>query len=223
MRDEPSAHLRIRPRFIQGLLIDFIRFHFSNAENIEDPILDSIVWTSNPETTKLFSEPELVWQAKEASRIPAILVSKGSIGPDSQFLNDRLSGGYGQEKFEENGKETTVFTGGEFMRQLNGAHQIYIKAKTDGEVAALSEEIWYHLLEFQEPIQAELNLNLFTVGQLEEPKILREEGDHHSVHFSIFWSVWYGWKINRESPVLKKFSFSRSTTGPPDTGIHQPC
>ena len=219
----PLDHLRVRPRFLQGAFLRFIQFHFSDADRIENEIINDLVWTDDPETTKLLIEPELEWEAAEASRIPAVLVSSGSVTPISQFLNDRLSGGYGQERVMEGGEQTTIFTGAEFMKYLEGSHHVWVKAKTDKEAATVAEEIWFHFLEFQEPIQTESGLNLFNVGKLEEPKQIREEGDHYSSHFVLIWAVYYGWKINREAPILKSFSFSKSTTGPPDTGVHVKC
>lgn len=192
--------IRPSPSIVTGILLQLIRAHFSDPDNIEDPDLKVYVWKDDDTEghtieSKVQIEPTYKFKVETLQQRPSILVCRETLKNTEFAINNGpgpsvspISGNY------EGDKKYTL---------LHGRHSIEVCSNRPMEADRLSEEVFFRMLEYKQVIKNDLNFSEFDVTLLKELQKVDENEEHWKAVIEIEWKFVYVWRLAPVAPVLK--------------------
>lgn len=202
--DDKSALCIIRPspHIVTGLLLNLVRAHFSDPNNIVDPKMRGYTWVDdgeeleNPDIQALIQiEPSYMFNPSTLQQRPSILIERGNFGSQEFLINNGP-----QMSPDRNGNLKGVTK----TVKLGGQHKIQACAENGMIADRLAEEVYFRMLEYKTVIKQDLNFSDFEVTVLNSLEKVPENQEHWKATVIIVWSFLYSWNVQAVAPVLKK-------------------
>ena len=187
-------------QIITGVLMQFMRNHFSTPSTIMMPGLKKYVWTPATPTTAT-SEAALPGLLitnfttfnPMSGQLPAIVVKRGQQDSSRQVLHDISQNSIVQRN---DGIRN-------FVRFIKGTHTLYAMSNVDAETEALGDEV-FDSLSFLSPIFVEqLPFHDFEVVSKGEIGVLDDLGNKLGIPITINYVYEYGWSVQSLAPKIK--------------------
>jgi len=202
------------PYQITGALIRLLQYHFSDSDNIVNPLLKRYIWSNNKDGCGFgpSSEEEEATQETSGSWI-LILPSHSSDGSSAQQLpavlvkrEPYLSMMQGMKGQAQPGLNAGgVFEGVANNTIIEGSHSLICKGATGGQAEALAEEVFYRMLHYNQVIKKDLRLGYFYPVQVGDVKDLKNESStSFYVVVRLQWKLNHNWRLISEAPVVKR-------------------
>jgi hypothetical protein len=208
------------PFLLTGVLIRLLQYHFSDPNNIDNPVLKDYTWTSNSgcdEITKEIINP--VTQEVETVEVPATRIY---IGPDysenPDYANSRPAFFVRRESYQpssisnRNEKLTGPGACGDPVRgqkmliQMSGSHSIIAAGETGNEVEQLLEEAYFRMMQYMPVIRDDFKLGGLVVGGAGRVQNGELGGGKKTFYasFAISWTYIYQWTLIRVNPEFRR-------------------
>lgn len=201
--DTPSALCSLGPRPIvmTGYLIQVLRQHFADPNNIEDqhfrhpPGGRDYVWRQGNDSG-IVIESATRWDPEKTGQRPAILVKRNEWGAIHKGINDQHMGNLSLE-----GREKYTY----FLR---GSHTLFCIGGESGEAEKLGTEVYREIGQFAPIIRKNLHLHRFQLLQVGQLGKLKEATDNYAVSVSVGYAFEESWVIRHHTPKLKRIVLS---------------
>lgn len=204
---------------LSGVFQRLLQYHFSSADNIEDPLLKGYLWTPSTQCCAVSeTEEEGSSYSYEPSRI-LIKPSWSSLGPEVQQLPTLL---VKRSTFKSSrvaltdqsaiGASLGWRDGERHYMQIDGSHLIICKGGTGAEAELLGQEVFFRMLHFQQIIKRDFHLGRLLTQSVSE---VRTRNDESKTSFytvvNLDWSYMYNWLVIPESPIIKRVAIHQTT------------
>jgi hypothetical protein len=175
---------------MQGLIMNILANHFSNAANIIDPTLRQYTWDPDPAVTKLILNIEEDWDPDVIGRRPAIFLSRQPMTITKLSINDEELGGKlsGVRKFD---------------MLIRGSHSMVCHHMGSAPPDSLAFEAAMLIARVAPILRQWLRLMDFRVTDIGAKEREDDPQDAYKVAVTIPWAFWYPWKIDPVAPVLE--------------------
>jgi hypothetical protein len=197
--DRPSmiASTGLNALLLNGAFAHFIRHHFSDFRNIEDPRLRDRI-QRNPfkpgDTTGLFIDDLDEWAPEKTNQRPAILCKRGKYEFQRFIFNDEV--------------DDDVLTGSSDHEVMCvGSTGIICMSPLPAEATILAIELYRYFVRFNQVIQQELGLHRFLVGAVESVSTVEEATEQFAVPISLGYVFTEQWRVSPMTPKLKDVDF----------------
>lgn len=180
----------LSPEMIDGVLVQLITQHMSEASGLIHPELEDYLWSQDKSQTKLWLYKFTQWPGKDAS-LPAIVYNDLGQQPQRIAVGDLHY--HSSQRPEAEG----------FARAYVGQHRIMCVGMTDGQAGLLASELTKWLTSFTPWIRQNLPFFDFQVGVREQPKLYEELGNRVGVAFGVSYAYLWAWELVPASPPLK--------------------
>lgn len=167
-----------------GILIQWLRWHFTDPANIEDPALKEVLWSSAIETNSIVIDSVYKYDAAVVEQRPALFVKPGPWKILQYGIDNRKMGGFGDL--------ADVRHHNSFVQ---GSHTVFCIAGESAEVEHLANEVYHELLEFGPVARRMFNFLRFQVSDVGEPAILEEATENFVVPITIAYGAQDVWQI----------------------------
>jgi hypothetical protein len=184
-----------RPQVVQGLLVSWMRVHFSDAPNIEDPALKNTLWAADIRQTGIAVDSVYKWQPALTEFRPGIFIKRGPWKIVRLGIDDRRMGvppsGYRQ-----------------YSTYVQGAHTLFCVSNAPAECEILGAEVFRELIEFGPIIRQAYGFMRFQVMEVGEVSILEEARQNFILPISVAYAAEESWEIVQQAPPLKSIKLS---------------
>jgi hypothetical protein len=185
-----------RPQVVQGLLVSWMRNHFSAAPNIEDPALQKTLWAADIRQTGIAIDSVYRWQPAMTEMRPGIFIKRNGWRILHLGIDDRKMGGMSP-------------TGDpQYAAYIQGAHSLFCLSSAPAECEILGAEVYRELLEFGPKIRSAFGFMRFQVMEVGEVSILEEARQNFVLPISVAYAAEETWEIVKQAPPLKAIKLS---------------
>jgi hypothetical protein len=185
-----------RPQVVQGLLVSWIRNHFSAAPNIEDPALQNSLWAADISKTGIVIDSVYRWQPAATEFRPGIFIKRNAWRLLHLGIDDRKMGGIPLSGNQQ------------YAAYIQGAHSLFCIASAPAECEILGAEVYRELLEFSPVIRQAFGFMRFQVMEVGEVSILEEARQNFVLPISVAYAAEHTWEITKQAPPLKAIQLS---------------
>jgi hypothetical protein len=175
-----------------GILIQWLRWHFTWPDNIENPFLKDQLWTPDLETSAIAIDSVFKYNPANTEQRPAIFVKPGPWKILRYGIDDRKMVG----TLPDGMKPPTYNT------MIQGSHTIFCIAGESAEVENLANEVYHELMEFGPVARRVFNFLRFVVTDVGEPAILEEATENFVVPITVSYGAQDVWQICAVPPEL---------------------
>jgi hypothetical protein len=208
------------PLRIQGYLLRFMRYKFSDPKFIQTPELKGFIWTPDVTTntgtgvtttdeliqSKIWIEALWKYTPNTARQRPAIVVKRNTINTKRLSIGDQLHGTYnllGDIDPNEHGIVSDIET----MFMFEGSCSLICVGNNGATVESVAYEVWDSLLTYAPVFLDEMHLHDFQVQALEGIGKLEEDKELFAIPVTVSYAYAMGKILRSEAPLLKGFSF----------------
>lgn len=184
------ASLGMRPYLMTGFLRQFLAQHFTDATQVEDPDLRSLLWRAD-NTTGIVIESATRWDPDQVEQRPAIIIKRHAWQVQRLGIDDRMMG---QHELEGCERHALLIT---------GAHTLFCIDETAAAAEKLAIEVFLEIMSFASQIRKWLELHRFVPVQIDEPQQLEESAQHYGVPITLAYAAEESWTIRPHAPPLK--------------------
>jgi hypothetical protein len=195
------------PFIITGILLRLLQYHFSDPDNIENPLLKCYIWndekncdclSEDNEESKILIAPGFDRDFGDAQTRPALYVNRGEF--TTRTVNPATRNRAVIHKDRNN-----IFDGVKYQVEMRGKHQIIAVGLTGGEAENIAEEVFCRMLHFYPVIRDDIKVGHFFPTRLSSlQEIPQEAKKSFFVTMTIDWAIVYRWIIKAETPLLKR-------------------
>lgn len=185
-----------RPQVVQGLLVSWMRNHFSAAPNIEDSTLGNTLWAADVSKTGIAIDSVYRWQPALTEMRPGIFVKRNGWRILHLGIDDRKMG------------VTPPSGNPQYAAYIQGAHSLFCVAGAPAECEILGAEVYRELLEFGPKIREAFGFMRFQVMEVGEVSILEEARQNFVLPISVAYAAEETWEIVKQAPPLKTIKLS---------------
>lgn len=175
---------------IEKILFQLVVSHFSDPTRIINPDLRYLVYTSNPETTKLRVALNTSFDLANAQKLPAVILKRGEQKFGRISLNDR-----GERTYTP---QSGVFP---FVRRVEGVHLLLAVSSVSGEVEQLATELVDMFTCLSPVMRSELPFADFEVAGVGEIQQSDELGNRPIVGVQLVYKYELGWTMRQVTPI----------------------
>lgn len=179
--------LRKDPMVLYGIFLELTRQLFS-ADYYSD-----YTWTPDPTTSKVYIQPEYVWDDEIVEKRPAVFISLPELNYSS--YTQKNSGITGM-----NLKEAEYC----YARRLQGSVQWVIIGETKGEALKVGTDILNYIDSFGDVIARDFCFEEFYVTQFRPVNVIKEARERIRTTVSATFVAQETWSLKLESPKLKE-------------------
>jgi hypothetical protein len=192
----------LRPHLVTGFLVQYLRQHFADRQNIEDPALRGPA--GNPRYDYIWQAGNLDGLAIESiTRWVPDLAQKGSRLIVKRNAWQTLQMGINDEKqgwLNPDGSQQFEF----FYR---GSHTVFCISQDAAEAELLGAEVYRELRDFGPFIRASLQLKKWNLAEVDTLYKMEEaSGGGYAVPVTVAYAASDGVSIRQHAPRLKKIS-----------------
>ena len=184
-----------RPQLVTGVLVSWLRQHFSVAPNIEDPKLESTLWAADIKTTGIIVDSVYRWQPALTEHRPGVLIKRGPWKVLRLGIDDRKMGG-------------SDITSRQYVNAIQGSHTIFCISGAPAETEILAAEVYRELVQFGPLFRKTFGFLRFQVTDVGEVSILEEARENFVVPITIAYAADEAWEIVENAPPLKEIRLS---------------
>ena len=218
---DASAFCRLGPSpfILTGVFVRLIKYHYSDANNIDNPVLKGYIWTSNQscdDQEQVIVNPDT--GQDETITVPASNLLVGTnFGEDFDAANTRPAIFVRRETFQTvpvaNRNEILggincgqPVRGQQMLMRINGAHSIICAGLTGAEAEQLLEETYFRMLQYMSVIRDDFKLAALTVGAGSPVETADLGGGKKTFYcsFNINWAYVYRWTLIRINPEFRR-------------------
>jgi hypothetical protein len=174
---------------VTGAVCRLLATHFSQANNIQTPLLKQYVYNDDATKTNILIQPHYKFLTAITQMRPALIVKRGTVSSERIAIDD------GYIESMKSGMSKNVF--------LNGTHTIFCISGQGGSTELLGAEVFQVLLEFAPIIQEDFELMKFDITSISEVSKLEEFDQHFVVTITITWVKQNVWSIRGDGPWLQ--------------------
>lgn len=225
------------PFSLTGVFLRLLQYHFSDPNNIEEPLLKDYIWTPSDSSCLpsgvLDEEGSSEESSEEGYRRCTIIGEEGS----SQYVQGsrmliKPSWSQSQEAAQQTPSllvkrepfyadrvsmldrslvglnQAGVYEGTEMNVNVIGAHTIICRGKSGGEADLLAQEIYFRFLHYMQIIKKDFQLGNFFPKSVDEVRQRTDEAT--STFYTVVrleWAYVYRWRVIPEAPILKRIGF----------------
>ena len=188
--------LRLRPHIVDGLFRLLLIEHFSDANNIEDPVFSNRLFSADDKTGILI-ELATRYTPTRTQKRPAIVIRR------NDWQTKRL-GTFASRS------GTTPDGHPRFTKWWHGTHTMFCVSKVGGEVEVLAAEVANYFQHFGPTICEFFTFGFFDLVAVGGPAVLEES----QVHLAVPVTVRYAWEDtwilrNHKSVPLKTVTITQ--------------
>lgn len=182
------------PIILTGLFRDVLCRHFIQADNIQDPQLQGLVWTNNDQTGILIESIHR-WLPATTGKRPAIIIKRNAYRNSRATIGDRYQGTPGDQ--EGNYRYTTHWA---------GSHTLFCLGRSGAQAELLSTEVQRELTQFAPELLSLPYLHRLQVVEVGEISEVEEAHEHFAVPVTVLYQYEQNWKIRLQAPRLMQVS-----------------
>lgn len=189
-----------RPQLVTGLLVQWLRLHFSESPNIEDPALRDTLWALDITQTGMAIDSVFRWNPQLTEKRPGIFIKRGPWKILRYGIDDRMMiGGAPSGNYRYN-----TFT--------QGSHVIFCVANKPAETELLGTETYRELMMFAPVARKQYGFMRFVVTDVGELSLLEESAEHFVVPITVSYGCQNMWEVAPNAPKLKALKFKSNQT-----------
>jgi hypothetical protein len=172
-----------RRLLVTGILIQWMRAHFTSSQNIENPLLREALWTDDIATTNITIDSVFKYNAAQTETRPGIFVKPGNWKVVRYGIDDRK-----MMTFPCNDIKM-------YNTMYQGSHTLFCIAGESAEAEILASEVYRELVEFGPAARTFFNFLRFVVTDIGEPAILEEATENFVVPVVVSYGAQDVWQI----------------------------
>lgn len=174
-----------RRLLVTGILVQWLRQHFTSANNIETPLLRQDLWTPEISTTKITIDTVYKWDPAHTEARPGVFIKPGPMKILRYGIDHRkMVGTWNQSGYAP-----------QYNAMCQGSHTLFCIAGESAEAELLSTEVYRELLEFGPAARKVFGFLRFDVADIGEPSILEEATENFVVPVVVSWGAQDMWSI----------------------------
>ncbi len=185
---------------MDNLFIKLLRSHFSNPDNIHNPVLKQFVYSDDATISKIRIVMNTTWDGTNESKLPAIIVKRLKQQSVRIAINDL------GERGDTMQGETS------FVRFIMGSHRLICAGNVDGVTEALASEVFYEMTCMSPILRNILPLEDFEAVGMDEIGVTDELGNNLVVPVDVTYKYEYGWTVLQIAPDLTAARVDTTTT-----------
>jgi hypothetical protein len=185
-----------RPQLVTGIVVSWLRQHFSQTPNIEDPKLQDTLWAAKIDTTKILVDSVYSWKPATTETRPGVFIKRGPWRVLRLGIDDRKMGGM------------PISGNRHYVSFIQGSHSIFCIAGAPAEAETLAAEVYRELVQFGPLFRATFNFLKFQITDVGEVSILEEARENFVVPITLAYATDDAWEIIPHVPVLKHVKLS---------------
>lgn len=188
------------PQIMTGTLVQLVRQHFADRQNLADPILraqprgeaGNFLWTPD-NATHMGLEIESVtrFDPKRAEKRPAVFVRRNSWQPRKIGINNQVLG------------RPLVSGQRMFTMLMLGSHTLFCLAGEAGEIENLAYEVASMLVTSGPILREALYLTQFAVAEIGGIGKIKEASNNYAVPITVSYAFENTWQMHQHVPLLK--------------------
>jgi hypothetical protein len=187
------------PNQITRLIVQILKNHFSDPDNIFYPNLKQYVYT-NDANTGIRIVLNSNWDANQTGKKPAIIIKRGEQKNIRAVIGDK------GELLDPTQGETS------YVRFFEGSHLVYCVGNVDGETEDLAQEVFSTFTCLSPILRSALPLHDFQVVSLGELGFLEDIGQTMAIPITVTYAYEYGWVVRTIAPPLRGVRLQASVT-----------
>lgn len=195
---DPSSicSLGIRPIILQGFLLEHLRRHFADENNIQHDNLRKYLWRANVDRERIVIDTLGRWNPNAAGLRPAVLIRRNGWQVIPLGIGNRMHGVTNTDGYER------------YSVNMGGSHTIFCIATESGECEILASEIYLELLEFAQIIRERLDLLRFQITEIGQMQMVEESRQHFGIPITVAYAHNHNWMVKKHSPILNTVDIS---------------
>lgn len=178
------------------MLVQHLRRHFYNANEIEHPNLREYLWRAEIDRRKILIDSLTKWSPQETSARPAVLIRRNSWQVNQRGIGNVLQGQTGIDGWQR------------YNVLMSGSHTLFCLAREPGECETLAAEVFLELLGFSQELRENLDLLRFIVVEVGQMMIVEESRQHFGIPVTVAYAHNQTWTVRKHVPVLGKIELS---------------
>lgn len=183
--------LQPRPLLLTGTFRDILIRHFSQAEYIETPELQRLIWEAG-ELTDILVESIHRWVPELTEARPAVIIKRNA------YANQRL--GIGDRHL---GPSTDKWGDAHYTTFWAGSHTLFCIGGSGAQAELLATEVQRELTQFGPVIQHTLGLHRYQLMEVGPISELEEATENFVVPVTVGYAFAENWLIRKQAPVLR--------------------
>ncbi len=180
-----------RRLLVTGILVQWMRYHFTYAINIESTFLKTILWNPSLSQTQIIIDSVFKYNPAATELRPGIYVKPGKWSIVRLGIEDRKMGSNDPswvcDPTHTTGKEA------QFNTFIQGSHTLFCIAGESAEVEILANEVYKELVEFAPAARRQFGMLKLVVSDIGEPALLEESKEHFVVAITIAYNLQLSW------------------------------
>lgn len=184
-----------RPLLMTGAFVQWLRQHFIDANNIEDPDLKlentSFNWSSDLAATNIIIESYTKFNPLQIEHRPALIVKRNKLQHVRLGIDNRYMGGIGNTGSKD------------YSNAWAGSHTIFVLSGEGAECEKLTAEVYRELNQFAPAMRAALDLAKIEISEIGDMHVLEEATDNFVVPITVAYSFFESWKLTNVAPPMR--------------------
>jgi len=197
------------PFILSGILRRLLQTHFSDPDNIANPLLKNVTWSEHSceadendgevQSTISIEAGYADMDLGDIESYPAVRVVRGDVKIGGISIDDKSIDGY-----DENGQ----FEGPLYTQLFTGSHSVICIGNTGAESDSIASEVLFRLLHYMKVIKKEFQLSLLNIPGMGKVQKVPKGKDAFQVTITVNWVWMHRWIVSEETPLLKRLSMN---------------
>jgi len=184
------------PLLMTGVLLEWLRQHYSTADRIEDSVLrqegNEFIWKATADS-ELLIESATKFDVSQLEKRPAVIVKR--LGWQTQRI---IIGHAHMGVAQADGSR-------HYTAMVLGGHTVFCLSGEGGEAEKLAGETYYELLRFAPLLRRMLDLKRLEIAEVGEVAQLEEATENYVVPITLSYAFTDSWKIApQNAPVMNQ-------------------
>ena len=184
-----------RPLLMTGAFVQWLRQHFIDANNIEDPDLalenTSFNWSHDLASTNIIIESYTRFNPLQIEHRPALIVKRNKLQHVRLGIDNRYMGTSGTSNSRE------------YSNAWAGSHTIFVLSGEGAECEKLTAEVYRELNQFAPVMRQALNLAKIELSEIGDMHVLEEATDNFVVPITVAYSFFESWTVTPVAPPMR--------------------
>lgn len=189
--DSTIGDIKKDPIVLYGIFLELTRQLFATEG------YSKYTWTNNPSTSKVYIQPEYVWDDEIVEKRPAVFISLPELNYSSYTQRN-----VGQVSMD---LKEGIYN---YARRIQGTVQWIIIGETKGEALTVGTDILNYVDAFADVISKDFCFEEFYVTQFTPVSVVKEARERIRTTLTAKFAVQETWSLKLESPKLKELHFN---------------
>lgn len=189
---DPLCSISLRATLMTGYLKQRLIYHFSKAEQIEEPILRTKLWSAMDTETGLAILTETEWSPDLTEFRPGIVISRNDLKTLQAGINNQMMG----ETWDATGRE-------HYSSYTEGSSTMFCISSVPREAEILGAEVYIDMMRFSSHIRQDMRLQRFFAAGMGKLFKIKEARDNYAVPVTVAYAAEEKWEIQPFAPYLK--------------------